>query len=156
MKEKNCMRKILTTLIVAAFVFSAVPALAQKSPKAPKSICFEMTHSPNYNFTLAISRGGKTKTLDGTRTFYDIHGECKVAGYRFPVHGSGYVNGDDFIFTLSGTFNQMGNAVIVSVNARLDLINDTGTGAYSTLGGDFDTTGNFFFNPTDCKVFTNL
>ncbi len=69
---------------------------------------------------------------------------------------AGHFGGIRHIFTLSGTFDQMANAVVVSVNASLDLINDTGAGAYSTLGGSFNTTGNFFFNPTDCKVFTNL
>jgi hypothetical protein len=146
------MRKLLAALIVMAFVFAAVPAMATTA-KVPKSICLTFDGMP-IAFTLATSKGGKVAVAGETANFYDMHGSCVLQTFFFPIHGSGYVKGNTLDFTITGTFLGPGNVYTFSFQALWDLGTNTGSAAYLLISTSSATANLAALVPFDCTLFS--
>jgi hypothetical protein len=146
------MKKLLAAMIVVAFVFAAVPAMATTA-KVPKSICLSLNGLP-IAFTLATSKGGKVEVTGETANFYDMHGSCVINTYFFPIHGSGYVKGNNLDFTITGTFLGPGNVFTFSFQALWDLGTNTGSAAYLLISTSSATANLAALVPFDCTMLS--
>jgi hypothetical protein len=120
------MKKILAALTVVSMLTITSQAIA-KGPKPPKSICLGVDgYTPT--FALTTSKGGTVVVADKEKIqHYNIQGFMhQFAGSNFPAHGSGYVKGDIFTFTLT-TMLVHGDVTTINLFGKWNLLTETGT-----------------------------
>jgi hypothetical protein len=122
------MKKML--VIVSLLAFAICLASGAQAASFPSSaLAFNVVGS-NVYVVLSCKLAGTIKMQGGTQKFYTLSGlslDTGVANSAYPVAGSGYVKGTQFIFSLSGSY--------LTFFADMEgVLEKTNTGAQGVMG----------------------
>ena len=99
-------KRLMVVAILALSIILATGAMSDaRAAWPPKSLAFQW-ENPNLYTVLALKPAGKVKMANRTVKFYQLTGVIFYTNLpvnQFPVGGYGYLDGDVFIFSLSGT-----------------------------------------------------
>lgn len=133
------MKKILSTILAIVVSLSLAGVAMAAAPKPPASICLDT--SSLVIFSLATKATGNIKMEDGAQKFYSIQGAYLAPSVYFPVVGSGYMEGNIFHFTLTGTYNVSGTPNWIQAEGFWNVTAHTGAMyAYITASGNHTYT----------------
>ena len=95
------MKKILVAITIVAMLSITSSAMATKikAAKAPKSACLSL--GGNVGLSMAIKKAGALPFGTGKFTLYAIQGTLEESSSLFPCVGTGYMNGQTFVFTVT-------------------------------------------------------
>lgn len=139
------MKKICMVIIGAACVLALTGIAHAGGTKPPKSLCVWSGVPGGPALSLGIKKGNKIEFGAGKSTMFTVQGVY----FMLPVCGTGYMNGDNFVFYLStamdGTeYTMMGIWNVVAESGALD-VNESKSGGL--------TSESYALLPIDCGAF---
>jgi hypothetical protein len=116
--RKIDMKKMFVAMVAFAFIFTVAGSAMAGGSKPPKNLCFGT--DPNVGgFFLGIKKGNKIVAFSTKIDMYTVQG---VYGGGIPISGTGFMDGDRFIFQI----NTCGGESSISVIGTLDFVSEAG------------------------------
>ena len=113
-------------------------------------------HHGNYHLIVIDHIQRRDSVVSGKEKIkhYGIEGSMNINGNSYPVHGSGYANGENFNFALTSTWTAGPHVQVVNVQGTWNLVTGTGTADLSNMGTG--TIESIFGNIDllDCSTYT--
>jgi len=122
------MKRIFLMFLAIAFSSTLGGAATAGRIKVPKEICFTITSaSPGIYFSLGAKSSGSVKYADKQKVkFYALQGifDNQQDGIISNVDGSGYMDGNLFLFRLSGSYYYSGEWETHTIQGSLVMSTD--------------------------------
>jgi hypothetical protein len=134
-------------LVISVCLFFSAPAFAKKS-KPPKSICL-IPAGTLYPFSMATKKGGTVQLGGDKVSLYTIQGTFTVIIDTFPLTGTGYMVGDDFIFNVYST-----GYIAWSIYGSWNIVNETGFVNVFSFNGSNVSEGAVELELYDCDLLS--